>query len=191
MMFVASLSALAVSCGSSGPRDNHAAVDGATSRPFAGCPNGRSGVAHYDAHRALNECARGKAVVRRLESLKEKYQREIDDAEASILAQKRDIEANQDEYRSQGMLDEKVAAWEALVTELERLHGEYQKALNEIEDREAGEIVRDIRSIAEHMGDVACYELVYDSSTEGATVEPEHEDLTGHIIQILDGGEQL
>jgi len=138
-------------------------------------------IAFVDIRRALNETNEGKKAMGKLQTQKEKMQKQIDSKEKEILKLKETIEKQQN-ILSKDALQKKAEEYYAAVTELQKMYYEFQQDLGQKEAEATQGILVKMQAIIKAMGQTGGYTMIYDASGGAVVWAPSHLDLTDKLI---------
>lgn len=139
-------------------------------------------IAFVDRMRALNETHEGKAAMKKLEGMKEKLQKQIEEKEASIMKMKETLEKQQNVLTKEA-LQKKAEEYYKALNELQQSYMQFQRDLAGKEAELTKDILVKMEKIIADIGKSEGYTMIYDRSTGAVVWAPAHLDLTDQLIQ--------
>ena len=139
-------------------------------------------IAVVDLQRALNETEDGRQAKRRLKTLFEQRQKELDLAQQQLKAQKESIEKQQD-VLSKDALRKKVEAYQESLMSLQTEYVDYQRELSTKEAELTKVILEKMQAILRRLGQTEGYSLILEANEGGVVWVPSNMDLTDIVIQ--------
>ena len=138
--------------------------------------------AFVDRMRALNETHEGKAAMKKLEGMKNKLQKTIEEKEASIMKMKETLEKQQNVLTKEA-LQKKAEEYYKALNELQQSYMQFQRELAGKEAELTKDILIKMESIIADIGKAEGYTMIFDRSTGAVVWAPTHLDLTDKLIQ--------
>ena len=139
-------------------------------------------IAFVDRMRALSETHEGKAAMKKLEGLKNKLQKKIQERETSVMKMKETLEKQQN-VLTQEALQKKAEEYYKSVNELQQSYMQFQKDLAGKEAEFTKDILIKMEKIVAEIGRADGYTMIYDRSSGAVIWAPAHLDLTDKLIQ--------
>ncbi len=139
-------------------------------------------IAVVDLQRAINETEDGRQAQRRLKTLFEKRQKELDKAQQDLKTQKEAIEKQAD-VLSQDALRKKAEAYQESLMALQTEYVEYQKELTTKEGELTNKIIVKMQEILKRMGQTEGYQMIIERNEGGVIWAPNNLDITDVLIQ--------
>jgi outer membrane protein len=135
-----------------------------------------------DLQRAMNETEDGRRAKRRLKTLFDKRQKELDGLQEELKKMGEQLEA-QKNVLAENVLRERYAQYQQKLAELQQLYMESQRELAAKEAEFTQQILERMQAILRRIGQTEGFTLIVESNEGGVVFAPTHLDLTDRVIQ--------
>jgi outer membrane protein len=135
-----------------------------------------------DLQRAMNETEDGRRAKRRLKTLFDKRQKELDGLQEELKKMGEQLEA-QKNVLAENVLRERYALYQQKLAELQQLYMESQRELAAKEAEFTQQILERMQAILRRIGQTEGFTLIVEANEGGVVFAPTHLDLTDRVIQ--------
>ena len=139
-------------------------------------------VGVVDLQRAMNETEDGRRAKRRLKTLFDKRQKELDGYQEDLKKMGEQLE-QQKNVLSENVLRERYAQYQQKLAELQQLYMESQRELAAKEAEYTQQILERMQAILRRIGQTEGFTLIVEANEGGVIFAPTHLDLTDRVIQ--------
>jgi outer membrane protein len=142
-------------------------------------------VVVVDTQRVINESISGKAARNNLEAEIKKGQAKLAQLTGELDKQRSELE-KQTSILSGSALEQRREALAKKQVEVQRAYQDIQEQLARDNEREIGQVVKQIGNVVERLAQERKYDFVFERGRQGVVFHSEAIDITGEVVQLLD-----
>lgn len=143
---------------------------------------GEPKIGVVDLQRAMNETEDGRKAKRRLKTLFDKRQKELDALQEELKQMAEQLE-QQKNVLSEAVLRERYGQYQQKLAELQQAYMESQQELATKEAEYTQQILERMQAILRRIGQAEGFTLIVEANEGGVIFAPTHLDLTDRVIQ--------